>query len=163
MKKGLLLILILIASYVHATDKNTVILAGSSSTELAHNIADYLHLPLCQATVDKFSEITIPEDEYTEEMAITVDISGETTIEKDSNTEYAFSGDLSIDIEGVNMYMLGIPDTISVDITVSADVLFGDLETIEDDDDWNDVYDQDWGDIDDLMNGLNNLPFDLPF
>ncbi|MBT3319336.1 MAG: hypothetical protein HN948_07635 [Clostridia bacterium] len=166
-----------IGLYIEAEDEEVealIITEFSSDTVFTSIVAEYDGDEVLSAlgelvysgddmTFDMEIEITIPEDEYTEEMAITVDISGETTIEKDSNTEYAFSGDLSIDIEGVNMYMLGIPDTISVDITVSADVLFGDLETIEDDDDWNDVYDQDWGDIDDLMNGLNNLPFDLPF
>jgi hypothetical protein len=117
-----------------------------------------------EMTFDMEIEITIPEEEYSEEMSIVIEVTGNTVIEKDSNTEYAFEGDFSIEIDAGDAFaMLDLGDTITLDIEVTADCEFGsDLESIKDDDDWNEIYDQDWGDFEDLFEGLANMPFDLP-
>ncbi len=115
-------------------------------------------------TIDMVMVITVPEGDYSQEETITISILGESTFEKDNSTEYVYTGDFSVDIDaGDSFAMLGMGKPITVDIEISADCLFDShMDSLRDDDDWNEIYDKDWGEIEDLMDALSNLPFDLP-
>ena len=50
--------------------------------------------------MDAEMQVTIPEDEYTDAQSIKVAISGETTLEQESSSDYTFGGEFSIKIDG---------------------------------------------------------------
>lgn len=108
---------------------------------------------------DALVTINIPEDEYTDAQTISVSIKGTTTIEKDDSTEYEFSGDFKIKLDaGESTADMGLDGPMEFGFEFSGDCEFGnDLGTIEDDDDWNEIYDQDWGDLEDLMRTIFNM------
>lgn len=108
---------------------------------------------------DALVTISIPEDEYTDAQTISVSLKGTTTIEKEDSTEYEFSGDYKIKLDaGESTVDMGFEGPMEFDFEFSGDCQFGDdLGTIEDDDDWNEIYDQDWGDIEDLMRAIFNM------
>ena len=59
---------------------------------------------------------------------------------------------------GEGVPLPGAPEDLSLELRIKADCLFGDdLETMEDHGDWLDIYEKDWGELQDLFEGLNAL------
>ena len=110
-------------------------------------------------TIDAEIELNIPEDEYTEAQQITMTISGETTLDQDNSSDYAYSGEFSIELDaGDSLAQAGYEGDIGIDVDLNADITFGDdLGMLEDDSDWDEIYDMDWEDIDNLFENLGNF------
>lgn len=111
------------------------------------------------ANTDVLVTINIPEDEYTDAQTIRASVKGTTTIEKDDSTEYEFSGDFNIKLDvGESTADMGIDGPIEFDFDFSGDCEFGDhLGTLKEDNDWSEIYDQDWGDLEDLISTIFNM------
>lgn len=96
-----------------------------------------------------------------EEQTVKVEISGTMEIEKDSDDEYHMEMDFEFvgDMDQTAQMQSDMPESISISYYIDADCLFGDdLGTLEESKEWKDIYDKDWGDIDDLFQGFGALP-----
>ncbi len=110
-------------------------------------------------TMEAQVEVNIPEDAYSEAQQISMTISGETTLDQDNSSDYTYSGDFSIEIDGGDsLAQAGFEGDIGIDAEMNADITFGDdLGMLEDDSDWDEIYDMDWQDIDSLFENLGNF------
>lgn len=101
------------------------------------------------------SEIFMVNESYFGKEETTTIIESKSEIIKEDSDKYTVTMDYAIDVE------TEVEDTqneMSFEIGIEADCLFGnDLETLEDSRDWEDIYEEDWGDIEDLFEGLNAL------
>lgn len=113
---------------------------------------------------DAVFTITMPENEYSESQAVNFSIKGSTTVDKQNNTEYEFSGDYKIALDSGSLLSSLEQDKIEFDFGFEGECEFSnDLGTLKEDEDWNKIYDEEWGDLEDLMrtifsmSGMDNL------
>lgn len=89
---------------------------------------------------------------------MTAVIDGTYEIQKQANNEYSAIFEATIDQTTSNTQTDKNDSEISFDIGFKADCLFGnDLDTLKESKEYGDIYDMEWGDIGDLMKGLNKL------
>ena len=110
-------------------------------------------------TLNMQVDVNSPATDYSDAQNVTLSLSGETTLDKDSSTEYAFAGDFTVDVDaGDSMSSMGLGGPMAIDVEANADILFGnDLGMLEDDNDWNEIYDMQWGDIENILDSLTNF------
>lgn len=99
--------------------------------------------------------------DYTgEETTVELKMSGSSEVQASGKDEYEITADVSFEMDmgdilpATDSLGMGaeIPDTISFDITFEGEMVFGDdLKPMEDSKDWDDIFDEEWGDLDDLM------------
>ena len=101
---------------------------------------------------------------FGEDIETSMDIDGRMNVEKTDRDEYVVEMEVTVDTRnsgGASDMIDGLPEAAlnnSARITADAECRFGKgLETLEESRDWNDVYDKDWGDIEDIFKGLENL------
>lgn len=95
-----------------------------------------------------------------EEQIVDVKVSGTVETEKDSDNEYHVEMFFEVETDSDQLGQLNtkMPEVVKLEFSIDADCLFGDdLGTLEDSKDWEDIYDKEWGDIDNLFKGFANM------